>query len=57
MPLFLRAGKCKGKTFFRRPPASAEAGKLARYLKSPYRANFAGLRRGPEASEMMKQVV
>ena len=39
------------------PPASAEAGKLAGYLKSPYQANFAGLRRGPEGSEMMKQVV
>ena len=26
------------------PPASAEAGKLAGYLKSPYQANFAGVR-------------
>ena len=32
------------------PPASAEAGKLAGYLKSPYQANFAGVRRRPPAS-------
>ena len=36
--------------FLRRPPASAEAGKLAGYLKSPYQANFAGVRRCPPAS-------
>ena len=34
----------------RRRPASAEAGKLAGYLKSPYQANFAGVRRRPPAS-------
>ena len=32
-------------------------GSLAGYLKSPYQANFAGVRRRPEGSEMMKQVV
>ena len=36
--------------FLRRRPASAEAGKLAGYLKSPYQANFAGVRRRPPAS-------
>ena len=30
--------------FLRRRPVSAEAGKLAGYLKSPYQANFAGVR-------------
>ena len=38
----------------RRRPASAEAGKLAGYLKSPYQANFAGVRRRPEGSENVK---
>ena len=33
--------------FLRRRPASPEAGKLAGYLKSPYQANFAGVRRRP----------
>ena len=50
------SGLCRGKeagrvpqkpvpSKLRRHPASAEAGKLAGYLKSPYQANFAGVRR------------